>query len=82
MDMEYVVRVINSLANTKFDPKVVQALTTLFERGTLTPPKIAQPAQANPLPVLGETPVDMASPAEIPVIAPPQPSAQTATPSS
>jgi HD-GYP domain-containing protein (c-di-GMP phosphodiesterase class II) len=49
MDTEYVVRVINSLAHTKFDPKVVQALTTLFERGALTPPKatpLAHPIQA------------------------------------
>lgn len=35
MDPEYVVRIINSLANTKFDPKVVTALTSVFERGTL-----------------------------------------------
>ncbi len=35
MDPEYVVRIINSLANTKFDPRVVQALTSVFERGTL-----------------------------------------------
>ncbi len=35
MDAEYVVRIINSLANTKFDPKVVTALTSVFERGTL-----------------------------------------------
>ena len=35
MDPEYVVRIINSLANTKFDPRVVQALTSVFERGVL-----------------------------------------------
>ncbi|HXZ29313.1 MAG TPA: HD domain-containing phosphohydrolase, partial [Terriglobales bacterium] len=35
MDPEYVVRIINSLANTKFDPKVVAALTSVFERGAL-----------------------------------------------
>ena len=46
MDTEYVVRVINSLANTKFDPKVVQALTALFERGALTPPKATPAPQA------------------------------------
>lgn len=33
MDPEYVVRIINSLANTKFDPRVVAAMTAVFERG-------------------------------------------------
>ncbi|HWY67634.1 MAG TPA: HD domain-containing phosphohydrolase [Terriglobales bacterium] len=33
MDPEYVVRIINSLVNTKFDPRVVAALSTVFERG-------------------------------------------------
>jgi HD-GYP domain-containing protein (c-di-GMP phosphodiesterase class II) len=35
MDPEYVVRIINSLANTKFDPRVVAAITSVFERGGL-----------------------------------------------
>ena len=35
MDPEYVVRIINSLANTKFDPRVVAAITAAFERGDL-----------------------------------------------
>ncbi len=35
MDPEYVVRIVNSLANTKFDPRVVAALTSVFERGVL-----------------------------------------------
>jgi HD-GYP domain-containing protein (c-di-GMP phosphodiesterase class II) len=35
MDPEYVVRIINSLANTKFDPRVVAALTAVFESGKL-----------------------------------------------
>jgi HD-GYP domain-containing protein (c-di-GMP phosphodiesterase class II) len=35
MDPEYVIRIINSLAATKFDPRVVAALTAVFERGTL-----------------------------------------------
>jgi HD-GYP domain-containing protein (c-di-GMP phosphodiesterase class II) len=48
MDTEYVVRVINSLANTKFDPKVVNALTALFERNALIPPKTALPVQTAP----------------------------------
>jgi putative nucleotidyltransferase with HDIG domain len=33
MDPEYVVRIINSLASTKFDPRVVAAITSVFERG-------------------------------------------------
>jgi HD-GYP domain-containing protein (c-di-GMP phosphodiesterase class II) len=33
MDPEYVVRIINSLVNTKFDPRIVAALTAVFERG-------------------------------------------------
>ncbi len=37
MDPEYVVRIINSLAGTKFDPAVVEALTKTFERGELVP---------------------------------------------
>jgi len=35
MDPEYVVRIINSLANTKFDPLVVAAMTKVFESGQL-----------------------------------------------
>ncbi len=35
MDAEYVVRIINSLAGTKFDARVVDALTAAFERGEL-----------------------------------------------
>jgi HD-GYP domain-containing protein (c-di-GMP phosphodiesterase class II) len=35
MDPEYVIRIINSLASTKFDPRVVAALTAVFERGIL-----------------------------------------------
>jgi HD-GYP domain-containing protein (c-di-GMP phosphodiesterase class II) len=35
MDPEYVVRIINSLASTKFDPRVVAAITAVFERGDL-----------------------------------------------
>ena len=34
-DPEYVVRIINSLANTKFDPKCVAAFTAVFQRGEL-----------------------------------------------
>ena len=35
MDPEYVIRIINSLVNTKFDPRMVAALTAVFERGDL-----------------------------------------------
>ena len=35
MDPEYVVRIINSLANTKFDARVVAAITSVFEKGLL-----------------------------------------------
>ncbi len=35
MDPEYVIRIINSLTATKFDPRVVAALTAVFERGAL-----------------------------------------------
>lgn len=35
MDAEYVIRIINSLANTKFDPRVVAAITSVFESGGL-----------------------------------------------
>jgi HD-GYP domain-containing protein (c-di-GMP phosphodiesterase class II) len=34
-DPEYVVKIINSLANTKFDPRCVAALTAVFQRGEL-----------------------------------------------
>jgi HD-GYP domain-containing protein (c-di-GMP phosphodiesterase class II) len=37
MDPDYVVRIVNSLAGTKFDPDVVKALTAVFERGELYP---------------------------------------------
>ncbi len=35
MDPEYVIRIINSLAGTKFDPHVVAAMTKVFESGKL-----------------------------------------------
>ncbi len=35
MDPEYVIRIINSLAATKFDPHVVAAMTKVFETGKL-----------------------------------------------
>jgi HD-GYP domain-containing protein (c-di-GMP phosphodiesterase class II) len=35
MDPEYVIRIINSLINTKFDPHVVAAMTRIFQDGKL-----------------------------------------------
>jgi HD-GYP domain-containing protein (c-di-GMP phosphodiesterase class II) len=35
MDPEYVIRIINSLVTTKFDPNVVKAMTKVFESGKL-----------------------------------------------
>jgi len=35
MDPEYVIRIINSLGSTKFDPQVVGALTRVFQSGKL-----------------------------------------------
>jgi HD-GYP domain-containing protein (c-di-GMP phosphodiesterase class II) len=35
MEPEYVIRIINSLASTKFDPQVVGALTRVFQSGKL-----------------------------------------------
>ena len=35
MDPEYVIRIINSLVNTKFDPTVVNSLTRVFQSGKL-----------------------------------------------
>jgi HD-GYP domain-containing protein (c-di-GMP phosphodiesterase class II) len=35
MDPEYVIRIINSLAATKFDGRVVLAMTKVFETGKL-----------------------------------------------
>ena len=58
-DPEYVVRIINSLANTKFDPRCVAAFTAVFQRGELqvrrgTPmPAMAAAAAALPIAVGG-----------------------------
>jgi hypothetical protein len=35
MDAEYVIRIINSLAGAKFDPRVVKAITNVFQKGGL-----------------------------------------------
>ncbi|MBV9608949.1 MAG: hypothetical protein JO187_05280 [Acidobacteria bacterium] len=41
MDPEYVVKIINSLVNTKFDPEVVTALTAAFVRGEVQVRRVA-----------------------------------------
>ncbi len=45
-DPEYVVRIINSLANTKFDPRCVAAFTAVFQRGQLQVRHTAVPMPA------------------------------------
>ncbi len=35
MEPEYVVRIIRSMVNTKFDPRVVEALSSVFQNGSL-----------------------------------------------
>ncbi|ABF42336.1 metal dependent phosphohydrolase [Candidatus Koribacter versatilis Ellin345] len=57
-DPEYVVRIINSLANTKFDPRCVAAFTAVFQRGQVhvkrdVPMPAVAMAAAAPLPVAG-----------------------------
>ena len=72
MDPEYVVRIINSLANTKFDPRVVAALTAVFERGvlrlhraaTVTGDQVAAAAAGEAAPA---SPVPASTPAPPPV---------------
>jgi HD-GYP domain-containing protein (c-di-GMP phosphodiesterase class II) len=79
MDVEYVVRIINSLANTKFDPYVVAAMTKIFESGklkvhraaTVTGEQVqaaaAQPSTAaQPAPAQQPTPAQPAAPAQPP----------------
>ena len=56
MEPEYVIRIINSLASTKFDPQVVAALTRAFQNGklkirraaTMGPSEMAQVAEPQP----------------------------------
>ncbi len=50
MDPEYVIRIITSLTSTRFDPRVVSALTAVFKRNELMPqqaPVTIQAAAAN-----------------------------------
>lgn len=54
MDPEYVVRIINSLVNTKFDPSVVAALTAAFESGELQVRKVATVIPEMPVPAPAE----------------------------
>jgi HD-GYP domain-containing protein (c-di-GMP phosphodiesterase class II) len=54
MEPDYVIRIINSLASTKFDPQVVAALTSAFQSGklrirraaTMGASEVAQPEEA------------------------------------
>jgi len=50
METEYVVKRIRSMAGTKFDPKVVAALETLFQAGKIRPRRTVpiQPENAVP----------------------------------
>jgi len=58
MDPDYVIRIITSLAHTKFDPQVVAALTSAHQKGelmvrkvaTVTPPEAAMAQVKAPVP--------------------------------
>jgi len=54
MDPEYVIRIINSLTNTKFDPRVVAAMTSVFERGALRIHRAGVVAVEEPVPQAAE----------------------------
>ncbi|HEU5335744.1 MAG TPA: HD domain-containing phosphohydrolase, partial [Terriglobales bacterium] len=61
-DYAYAVRIINSLADKRFDPKAVAALTTVFHRGDLESASSSHPA---PPPVDAvELPADVAATVE------------------
>jgi HD-GYP domain-containing protein (c-di-GMP phosphodiesterase class II) len=59
----YAVRIINSLANTRFDPKVVAALTSVFYRGDLRVRTVAT-TDAPPPAGAPEVPADVAETVE------------------
>ena len=59
----YAVRIINSLANTRFDPKVVAALTSVFYRGDLRVRTVAT-TDAPPPAGAAEVPADVAETVE------------------
>ncbi len=46
MDPEYVIRIVTSLTKTKFDPRVVTALSAVFRRGELYPKPAPAPVEA------------------------------------
>jgi HD-GYP domain-containing protein (c-di-GMP phosphodiesterase class II) len=67
MDPEYVIRIINSLANKKYDPKVVAALTSVFTSGKL---RIRRAAALDPATELAVAAVANPGPASITMAAP------------
>jgi putative nucleotidyltransferase with HDIG domain len=56
MDPDYAVKIINSLADTKFDPRAVAALTAVFERGEVRVQRVATvpTLEVPPLPTPGQ----------------------------
>ena len=67
MDPEYVIRIINSLANKKYDPKVVAALTSVFTSGKL---RIRRAAALDPATELAVAASATPGPASITMAAP------------
>jgi HD-GYP domain-containing protein (c-di-GMP phosphodiesterase class II) len=67
MDPEYVIRIINSLANKKYDPKVVAALTSVFTSGKL---RIRRAAALDPATELAVAAVANPGPASITMAVP------------
>ena len=55
-EAEYAIRIISSLTNTKFDPRVVTALTSVFERGALHVHRAA--VVTEPVPTAADPTVD------------------------
>ncbi len=62
MDPAYVVRIINSLVNTKFDPRCVAAITAAFERGEVPVRNVAAVTPAEAVPVVPTPPVPALQP--------------------
>jgi HD-GYP domain-containing protein (c-di-GMP phosphodiesterase class II) len=52
MDPAYVVRTINSLVNTKFDPRCVAAITAAWERGEVPVRNVATVSPGEPAPTM------------------------------
>ena len=62
MEPDYVIRIITSLAHTKFDPRAVAALTSVHARGQLVAHKVA----TVPLPVAAVAPPNAPLPETVP----------------